>query len=313
MGLLGYLSQYRLRQMAELLQNEKMSPRECDVSLEGKTVVLTGATSGIGRVTARYFAERGAGLICVNRSRDKSDRLEEELSPFKVPVRSIIADFSSLEQTRECALTLAAMDEPIDVVIHNAGVFNTRKRITGDGIEMVFQVNHLSSFMMNYLLKEKLKRENRARIIYVNSEGHRFALAGVHLNDLHWKRHLYTGLKSYGAAKTAQLLTMMRFAELFSPGDVTINAMHPGNVKSEMGHNNGRFYNFMKRHFILPGAKDPLQSARALHYLAASEEGGEASGRFYNLTAREEPAPHARDARTVDAVWNRSLELCGLN
>ena len=81
----------------------------------------------------------------------------------------------------------------------------------------------------------------------MNSEGHRFALAGVHLDDLDWKRHVYTGLKSYGAAKTAQLLAMMKFADYFSDSLVTVNAMHPGNVKSAIGENNGRLYRMSEK------------------------------------------------------------------
>ena len=184
--------------------------------------------------------------------------------------------------------------------------------MTEDNIETVFQVNHLASFLLNYLLKERLKSENRARVIYVNSEGHRFALAGVHLNDLEWKKHFYTGLKSYGAAKTAQLLTMHRFNEYFSDCSVTINAMHPGNVKTNIGNNNGRSYRVMKKKVVLSSAKEPAMSAAALFYLAASRQMEGVSGKYFNLTAEEKTAPHARDHKTVEPVWNKSLELCRL-
>jgi NAD(P)-dependent dehydrogenase (short-subunit alcohol dehydrogenase family) len=131
------------------------------------------------------------------------------------------------------------MKEPIDLLVHNSGVYYTKRTFSTDGIEIVFQVNHLSSFCLNWLLKDRIKAEGHARIIFVNSEGHRFALGGVHLDDLQWRWHPYTGLKSYGAAKTAQLLTMAKFAEFYSGSGVTINAMHPGNVRSRIGENNG--------------------------------------------------------------------------
>ena len=313
MALLRYLVKYRFRDMGEMIRNDKKDPGACAESLEKKIVVISGATSGIGLQTARLFAEKGAELICLNRNSEKSKVLENELKKkYNCNVQTIITDFSSLDQVKKTAEELLKLKKPIDIIIHNAGVFNTRKIYTRDNIEMVFQVNHLASFMLNYLLREKLKKENRARIIYVNSEGHRFALAGVHLNDLDWRRHIYTGLKSYGAAKTAQLLTMHRFFEYFADSSVTINAMHPGNVRSDMGNNNGKLYRLMKRKFVLSSAKDPVISAKALFYLAASAEMTGISGKFFNLTTEEKPAPHGRDYSRTEAVWEKSLELCGL-
>ncbi len=240
MALLRYLIQYRFRDMGDLIRNDKKDALPCNTSFQDKTVVLSGATSGIGLETARLFAEKGARLICLNRDAEKSKKLENELrEKYNNSIQTIVVDFSSFDQLNKCAEVLLNIEQPIDVLIHNAGVYYTRKHLSQDNNEMVFQVNHLGSFFLNYRLKEKLKTENRARIIYVNSEGHRFALAGVHLKDLHWKRHLYTGLKSYGAAKTAQLLTMQKFDSYFANSSVTINAMHPGNVRSNMGENNG--------------------------------------------------------------------------
>ncbi len=313
MSLLRYLVKYRFHDMAEMIRNDKKSPLPCERNLEKKTVVISGTTSGIGLQTARLFAEKGAELICLNRNAEKSAVLEQELKDkFRCSIQTIITDFTSLEDVRNTARKLLSLDKPIDVLIHNAGVFNTRRLYTKDNIEMVFQVNHLASFMLNYMLMDKLKKENRARIIYVNSEGHRFALAGVHLNDLDWQKHIYTGLKSYGAAKTAQLLTMQKLNEYFANSAVTINAMHPGNVKSGMGNNNGKLYLMMKKKMILSNAKDPEVSAKALLYLAASYGMNGITGRFFNLTSEEKPAPHARDYSRTEAVWKKSLELCGL-
>ncbi len=313
MGLPGYLLQYRFRDMGELIRNDKKEPLECRKSMRGKTAVISGATSGIGLQTARKFAENGADLICLNRDPEKSRKLENELREnFGCEISTVLVDFSDIDQLKKCAKELLKLETPIDVLIHNAGVFHTKKTFSRDNIEMVFQVNHLGSFLLNYMLKERLKKENRARIIYVNSEGHRFALAGVHLGDLEWKRHLYTGLKSYGAAKTAQLLTMQRFHDFFSDNAVTVNAMHPGNVKSDMGNNNGRLYLMFKKKLVLSSAKDPDISANALYYLAASDEMKNVSGRFFNLTTEEKPAPHARDRSCIGPVWEKSLELCRL-
>ncbi|GAB6089126.1 SDR family NAD(P)-dependent oxidoreductase [Spirochaeta dissipatitropha] len=314
MRLLKYLIQYRFRDMGELIRNEKRDPLPCSETMKGKLVLITGATAGIGRETALYFAERGADLVCINRNPEKSATLEQELKQrFGCSVQSICTDFSSLNDLRLCAQRLLQLDRPIDVLIHNAGVYYTRKTYSHDAIEMVFQVNHLAPFLLTYLLMEKLKQENRARIILVNSEGHRFALSGVHLKDLDWRWHFYTGLKSYGASKTAQLLTMMKFSEYLADSQVTINAMHPGNVVSDIGNNNGKLYRFMKDKLVLSSAREPRISAQAIYYLAASSELEAVSGKFFNLTREEKPAPHAIDRSQVEKVWTRSLELCTLN
>jgi len=313
MAFIRYLPQYRFRDMGDFLRNEKKPPLDCHETLAGKTVVISGTTSGIGKETARLFAQKGASLICLNRNPEKSAEQEKEWKAlYNCKLKTILVDFSSLSQTEACARYLLDLEQPIDVLIHNSGIFCTRKSFSEDGIEKVFQVNHLSSFYLNYLLKERLKEENRARVIYVNSEGHRFAMGGVHLKDLKWKRHIYTGLKSYGAAKTAQLLTMYKFCQFFENTEVTVNAMHPGNVKSHIGDNNGKIYRKFKEKIILSSARDPEISAKALLYLAVSPEVSKQSGLFYNLTTPERPAPHARDKGKVEAVWNKSLQLCGL-
>lgn len=314
MKLIRYLLQYRPAHMAELIANEKKPPLPCEADMEGKTVVISGATSGIGLSAARLLASKGANLVLLNRNPRASAELEAELKADNgVKVSTIIADFSSLASTKACAEKLLTLKNPIDALIHNAGVYYTKRTFTQDGIEIVFQVNHLSSFCLNYLLRERLKSENRARIVHVNSEGHRFALAGVHLDDLDWKRHWYTGLKSYGAAKTAQLLAMPSFLDYYEGTGVTVNAMHPGNVFSRIGENNGKLYNWTKKTLVLSSAKSPEISAAALYYLCASPAMQGVSGKFFNLTSEERPAPHATDPSMIGPVWEKSMELCALS
>jgi hypothetical protein len=145
----------------------------------------------------------------------------------------------------------------------------------------------------------------------VNSEGHRFAIGGIHLNDLRWKKHRYTGLKSYGSAKTAQLLSMILFHEYFDGSGVTIISMHPGDVKSNMGENNGRLYKFFKHKFVNPSSKSPEISSKSLYYLGVSLEMDGVSNKFYNLTTEEEPAPPALDREVAEELWKISLQMGG--
>jgi NAD(P)-dependent dehydrogenase (short-subunit alcohol dehydrogenase family) len=160
---------------------------------------------------------------------------------------------------------------------------------------------------------DKLKSQQKARIIMVGSEGHRFAAWGIKLDDLNWEKHRYSGLKSYGSAKTAQLLSMIVFDEHFQNTGVSINTMHPGAVKSETGQENGKIYRWFKKNFTDKALKSPEISAEALYYLGVSKEIEGVSSKFFNLTTVEEPAPPALDKEVAYELWNKSLELAGLH
>ena len=221
----------------------------------------------------------------------------------------MVADFSKLSEVHDVAQQLALLDRNIDVLIHNAGVFVTRKTFTTDNLEIVFQVNYLSSFILNHYTRKKFKNQRSGRILFVNSEAHRFAVSGLHLDDLAWEKHRYSGLKSYGAAKTAQLLSMIKINEYLTGTGVTINAMHPGNVKTNSGQNNGSLYKVFKK-IIVDRTARPLDiSAEALYYLGVSNSVNNISGKFFNLTTEEEPAPPALDREAADKLWVLSLEL----
>ena len=147
----------------------------------------------------------------------------------------------------------------------------------------------------------------------VGSEAHRFAAWGLRLDDLNWEKRRYTGLKSYGSAKTAQLLSMIVFNGLFQNTGITINSMHPGAVKTETGQENGPVYKWFKRSFLDKSLKSPEISAEALYYLGVSKELETVSGKFFNLTTAEEPAPPALDKEVAYELWETTLKLTGLD
>jgi NAD(P)-dependent dehydrogenase (short-subunit alcohol dehydrogenase family) len=149
-----------------------------------------------------------------------------------------------------------------------------------------------------------------ARIIQVNSQGHRFG--GLDLTDLDWARRRYRGLQGYGAAKTAQLMTVWELAEYLEGSGVTINAMHPGEVRTEIGMNNDLLYRLYNRWVIRWFLKDPVISGEALYWLAAAPEMVGISGRFINQTIDEVPARHARDRAVGKKVWELSERMTGL-
>lgn len=305
-----YVKQYKWSNIFTMLKNQKKDPEVCLSEFSNKLVVITGATSGIGQATAIKYASQGADILSINRNEEKSKALCEMLSTeYGVECSYILADFTKLDHVHAAAKQLASLERDIDVLIHNAGTYVTEKTITEDKIEQVFQTNYLSTFILNYYTMDKFIKQNSGRILFVNSEAHRFAPWGLHLEDLSWEKHKYSGLKSYGAAKMAQLLSMIKFNEYFAGTGVTINAMHPGNIKTNSGSNNGKIYKYFKKNIIDRKARPIEISSEALYYLGVSETVKETTGKFYNLTTEEEPAPPALDLEAAEQLWLTSLEL----
>jgi retinol dehydrogenase-13 len=312
--LFKYFKEYQWSNIFAMIRNNMSDPEICTDGFDNKLVVITGATSGIGYHTARKYASHGANLLCINRNLQKSEALCLEIKKeFGVNCEYKIADLSNLQDIHRVAGELLRLDPPIDVLIFNAGIYLTKREVTSDALEKVFVVQYLSSFIINYILMVKLKSQEKARIILVNSEGHRFAAWGLRIDDLNLEKRRYSGLKSYGSAKIAQLLSMIVFNEHFQKTGVSINAMHPGAVKTDTGQENGPVYRWFKRNFIDKTLRSPQISAEALYYLGVSKEIEAISGKFFNLTTEEEPAPPALDKEVAYELWEKSLEIGGLN
>jgi retinol dehydrogenase-13 len=301
----------RLPDELVFIENSRAMQKTTTASMAGKVCVVSGSTSGVGLEAAKRLACAGAHIVMVCRNPEKAEKTRQELvAQYAVPVGIVIADFTDLAQVRQAADTLLRDYPRIDVLIHSVGLHCTTRTLTQDGFETVFGVNHLAPFLLTYLLLDRLKQSAPARIIYVNSEGHRFG--GLDLNDVNWERRFYIGLRSYGASKTAQLLTAWEFADLLRGSGVTINAMHPGDVRTNIGNNNGPLYRWWLHHVTWHILKDPVISGEALYYLVAAPELAEVSGRFFHLTIDEKPAAHALDRERGRKVWELSMRLTGL-
>jgi len=308
-----YFKEYQWSNIFAMIRNNRLDPGICTEDFTGKLVVITGATSGIGYHTARKYAAQGSNLLCINRNLQKSEALCREIeSEYGVKCGYKLADLSNLQDIHHVAEELVKINTPIDVLIHNAGIYLTKRELNSDGIEKVFVIQHLASFIINFILMDKLKSQSSARIILVNSEGHRFAAWGLRMDDLNWERRRYSGLKSYGSAKLAQLLSMLVLNDHFRNTGVSVNAMHPGAVKTDTGQENGPAYRWFKRNFLDKSLRSPEISAEALYYLGVSKEIENVSGKFFNLTTEEEPAPPAMDKEAAYELWEKSLELGGL-
>jgi retinol dehydrogenase-13 len=307
---LKYWAQYHWANVIAMIRNMSASPDTCDLGYRDRQVVITGATSGIGYLTARKYASRGARLLTINRSEAKSGALREEIQrDFGTTCDYLIADLSCLKDIHRVGKALVGLAEPIDVLIHNAGPYLSRRTLTKDGLEMNFAVHFLAPFVINYLLRGKMQRDRQGRIICVNSEGYRFAAWGLRLDDLQWEKRRYGGLKAYGAAKMAQILSMHVLAEGLQASGVTVNAMHPGMVRTNTGRENRYLYRWFKQHIIDHLSQPADISAEALYYLGVSPALAGVTDRFFHLTREEELAPPALDHEVAKELWQLSLKL----
>ena len=295
----------------QFLSSAFQTQKTTDSRMDGKVSIITGATSGVGYHAAKRLAEGGSTLVLVCRNADKAEDVRKELTQtYNAKIDIVLADFSKLSDVRRAAAYILENYKQIDVLINNAGLHRTTRTLTEEGFETVFCVNHLASFLFTRLLLERMLENAPARIIQVNSEGHRFG--GLDLEDLNWERRPYRGLKGYGASKVAQLLTVWELADLLDGTGVTINAMHPGAVKSNIGMDNGFLYKWSQRLFVRPFLRKTKISGDAIYYLAAAPEMQNTSGKFFNQTVEENPMPIAMDRKLGKRVWKISEELTGL-
>ena len=296
----------------KVIENSRLEQKKTDALLKGKLCVISGATSGVVLAAVKRLAAGGADIVMIARNQKKAEGVRSLLkSSSDGNIDIIIADFINLDDVRRAAEDILKKYTKINLLINSAGVFSTKKIITPEGFEMAFCVNHLSPFLLTRLLLDRMVESEPSRIIQVNSQGHRFN--GFNIDDINWANRFYNGYRSYGASKTAQLLTVWEFADRLEGKMVTINAVHPGAVKTNIGNNNGPLYRWYSRNIIWHLLKDPGISGDAIYYLAAAPELSKVSGRYFNLTIEEKPSPHTLDRELGIKVWELSERLTGLS
>lgn len=297
-----------LPEQLRFLENRKAIQKTTSASLSGKRILLSGATSGIGLASAHRLSEAKANLILLIRNLEKGMALKQELEErYSTEVSVYVADYEDLETIQKAAQQIKKDYESIDILVHNAGIHSTQRLRSKQGYELSFAVNYLAAFLLTQHMLPLLKKGHQPEILFVNSEGHRFGK--VELDDLHFEHRHYTGLKGYGQSKTAQLLYMVHSQEELLKNGIRINAMHPGDVKSNIGQNNGPLYRVFSKFFIQPILQDVHKASSAMHYLLAEPSLLETTGTFYHLTIEEKPMDYALDKTIAQGLVEKSMEM----
>jgi retinol dehydrogenase-12 len=276
--------------------------------MSGEVCVVTGATSGIGKATAAALARRGAQVVLVGRHRGRGEAAAAELAAAGGPApRLEVADLASMGQVRTLADRLGAL-ERIDVLVNNAGLMAGQRRVTVDGFDEVFAVNHLAPFLLTNLLLGKLTAAGPGRVITVTSGAH--AAARLDLDDLQLE-HGWQSWRAYANSKLANILFTRELARRLEGSAVTANCAHPGLVRTRFGREARppmRVAVTLARPFMLSARR----GARTIVYLATSPEVAGATGGYYVKSQQREPSPGARDDAAARRLWQLSEELTGL-
>ena len=277
--------------------------------MKDKICVITGANSGVGKVTARELAKQGAHVIMLCRNQEKAERAKEDI--LRVcghdRVDIVLADLGSTQQIREAAQHINEHYPKIDVLNNNAGlIMGDRRQTTEDGFEMTFGVNHLGPFLLTQLLLDKVIASGRGNIINVSSEAHRFA--SFDLTDLQYERRKYNGLKAYALSKLCNILFTHELSKRLSDVNVVTNSLHPGAIASNFGKGvSGVFGVAMKlsRPFMINEEK----GAQTSIYLATSDEGYTTTGKYFKNKKVAKPNKDALNDYNARRLWEISEEL----
>ncbi len=277
--------------------------------LNGKTALVTGATSGIGLVTARELARLGAQVTIVSRNAGKCASVAEAIrTETGNPVEFIQADLSSLAGIKQAASDFKQRHTRLEILVNNAGALFVRRAITVDGYEMTFALNHLSYFMLTNLLLDILKASAPARIVNVSSHAH--VGASIDFDDLQGEKH-FNGMKSYGQSKLANVCFTYELAHRLEGTGVTANALHPGFIASGFARNNGLLYNFGMSVIGL-FIRQPQQGAQTSIYLASSPEVEGVTGKYFVDCKEVRSNPLSYDKTLSEKLWQISSELTGM-
>lgn len=266
----------------------------------GKVCLVTGATDGVGKVTARALAEAGATVVGVGRNPAKIKDTLTEVGDTGGKLEFMTADLSSLAEIRALAEEFQRKYDRLDVLVNNAGALYKSYRETVDGIEMTFALNHLSYFLLTNLLLDTIKTSAPARIINVASDAHE--RSKINFDDLGYQKH-HDQWTSYGASKLANVLFTYELARRLEGTGVTVNTLHPGWVHTNFANAAG---------LDMHGPLTPDEGADTQIWLAISDEVEGLTGKYFVLRQEMRSSDVSYDKAVARRLWDVSAEMVGL-
>ena len=275
-----------------------------------KNILITGATSGIGKAAALKLSLLGANIFFVARNQQKAQLLVDEISEISdkeaVP---IIADLSSQADIRSVAQVFNSFNIPLHVLLNNAGLINKERKETVDGLEEVFAINHIAYFLLTMLLLDRLKEANNSRIVNVSSGAHAF-VKGFNFEDYQAK-NTYKPFQVYGYSKLANILFTKKLSDILKEDNITVNCLHPGVVGTSFGQNNG---NLQKILFYIakPFMRSSEKGAETSIYLCSSSNVSDISGKYFYNCKLAKTTKWAQSQDDADRLWDLSKNLTGL-
>jgi len=277
--------------------------------LSGKICLITGATAGIGEVTARRLAGMGAAVTIVGRNVERAAASAARIKAATgATVEILVADLSSQADIRRLANEFLARHTRLDVLVNNAGAVFLRRLESVDGIEMTWALNYLSSFLLTNLLLGALHAAAPSRIVNVASDEH--SGAQINFDDPQLKRG-YSGRRAYGQSKLATILFTVELARRLDGTAVTANVLHPGFVASNFGKNNGGLFAILLGLAQRVAAISPESGAETSIYLASSPEVAGVSGQYLDKCRAVAPSAEAQDRTAAARLWQLSEALVG--
>jgi len=279
--------------------------------MQGKVVVITGGTSGIGEVAAARLAAMGARIVLVARDKQRGEATLGKLRAANAEAAHAIhyADLTSMDDTKRLTAAIAAAEPRIDVLINNAGALFGSRRETGEGLEMTFALNHMSYWLMAHGLRERLVASAPSRIVNTASDAHKGQTLA--LDDLQSTRG-YSGFKVYGRSKLANILFTRALARRAAKSGIAVNCLHPGFVATRFGDQSGGAMSLVIRAAKQLIAISPEKGAETIVYLASSPEAATVNGGYFYKSRPATPTRAAQDDEAGEKLWEATKKLAGI-
>lgn len=279
--------------------------------MQGKTVVITGGTSGIGEVAAVNLAGQGARIVLVARDVTRADATLAKLRAANPSALHTIhlADLSAIAEMKRVAAEIAAAESRIDVLINNAGAVFTSRQESVDGLEMTFAVNHMAYFVVTDILLPNLKATPGARVVSTASDAHKSGK--LDFDDLQLRKS-YGTFRAYGTSKLMNILFTRELARRLEGSGVTANCLHPGGVATRFGSNNGGMMAVIFKVAISVFGISPEKGAQTIIHLASSPDVATISGEYFYKCKVIEPTLAAQNDEDAKRLWDVSAKIAGV-